>query len=279
MTSAFLAHLAYSKCAMHLPLARIAKDLRSQGVSLASSTLSDAIGHVADLLVPIHDRIVASLLVGPVLHLDGTGLTVLTPGRKGQYRGQIAVYCNDEATAYQFTPSKHGHFFAEFLKLDTPQAFRGRLVVDAASNMNLRFEDTGITECGCWFHARDKFERARANAPVKADEGIRWIRALFDVEDAATEAGDNDDERCTRRRRDSKRVLGKMKRWMDDVEAVFAPDEEMARAVRYCRNHWTALTQFVDDGAVPLTNNLAERELGVIGRGRKNYLLNGTPSG
>ena len=42
----------------------------------------------------------------------------------------------------QFTPSKHGHYFAEFLQLDTPQAFRGNLVVDAASNMNLLFAGT-----------------------------------------------------------------------------------------------------------------------------------------
>jgi hypothetical protein len=229
--------------------------------------------------VPIYDRIVAALLASSVLHLDGTGLTVLTPGKKGQYRGQIAVYCNEEATAYQFTTSKHGHFFAEFLKLDEAHAFRGNLVVDAASNMNLLFDDTGVTECGCWFHARDKFDKALSNAPIRAQEGIDWIRALFDVEDAGTEQGDTADGRQQRRRRDSEPILEQLQAWMAEVEGAFAPDEEMAKAVRYCRNHWTALTRFVEDGAIPLTNNLAERELGVIGRGRKNYLFAGSDAG
>jgi transposase/uncharacterized coiled-coil protein SlyX len=280
MTASFLAHLVYSKCALHLPLARIAKDLRNQGVSLASSTLSDAMGHAADLLVPVHDRIVADLLASDVLHLDGTGLNVLRPSKKGgQYRGQMAAYCNHEATAYQFAPSKHGHHFADFLRLGTEHAFTGNLVVDAASNMNLLFEDTGITECGCWFHARDKFKKAGSNAPTKAAEGITWIGALFAVEHDADAAGDTAAERLARRRRDSRPLLQSFRGWMLEVQPVFAPDEELHKAVRYCLNHWDALTRFLDDGRIPLTNNLAERELGVVGRGRKAYLFAGSDEG
>ena len=33
-----------------------------------------------------------------------------------------------------------------------------------------------------------------------------------------------------------------------------------------CRNHWRALTRFLTNGTIPLTNNLAEREPGIIGR-------------
>ncbi len=33
------------------------------------------------------------------------------------------------------------------------------------------------------------------------------------------------------------------------------------------------------DGQIPLTNNLAERELGVVGRGRKNWLFAGSDVG
>jgi hypothetical protein len=57
------------------------------------------------------------------------------------------------------------------------------------------------------------------------------------------------------RKQESLPTLGKLKRWMEGVEAAFGPDEEMAKAVQYCRNHWSALTRFVADGAIPPTNN------------------------
>ena len=145
--------------------------------------------------------------------------------------------------------------------------------------MNLLFDDTGIIECGCWFHARDKFDRARASAPVRAEEGIAWIATFFEIEDQADEASEEARQRQQRRRRETRPLLGKFQRWMDETEAVFAPDEDISKAIRYCRNHWAALTRFLDDGRIPLTNNLAEREPGVIGRGRKNYLFAGSDAG
>ena len=80
MTAAFLAWLVYSKCSLHLPTDRIRKDLALQGAHVASSTLSDAMGHAASLLQPVSDRIVAAVLASGLVHLDGTGLSVLTRG-------------------------------------------------------------------------------------------------------------------------------------------------------------------------------------------------------
>ncbi|MEN0068537.1 MAG: transposase [Myxococcota bacterium] len=62
-----LAHLAYSKCGLHLPLKRIAEDLANQGVTLPSSTMSDAMGHTADLLEPVYDALLARLFASPLL--------------------------------------------------------------------------------------------------------------------------------------------------------------------------------------------------------------------
>ena len=53
----------------------------------------------------------------------------------------------------------------------------------------------------------------------------------------------------------------------------------MYKAVQYCKNHWKALTRFLEDGRIPLTNNQAERDLGSIGRGRKAYLFAGSEAG
>ena len=63
------------------------------------------------------------------------------------------------------------------------------------------------------------------------------------------------------------------------MQRKFTPDEELYKAVQYCRNHWRALTRYMTDGTIPMTNNLAERELGLIGRGRKAWLFAGSDAG
>mgnify|MGYP001591228983 CR=1 FL=1 len=280
MSASTLAHIAYSKCCLHLPLARIAEDLHRLGVDVASSTLCDAMGHIALLLEPIRDQIMDELFASGLVHLDGTGIKVLVPGEKGSYTGQFTVLSNAQAATYHFTSTKEGEHLADLLRIGTDRAFRGYLVADAASNMNLLYADGSIIECGCWYHARDKFVDASGSAPVEATEGIAWITALFEVEHEADAAGDDPEQRLARRQRDAKPILDGFERWMTAAQTRFTPDEELYKAIQYYRNQRTALTRFLTDGGrIPLTNNQAERDLGPIGRGRKAYLFAGSDAG
>ena len=279
MGATMLSWLAYAKCGLHMPLARIAQDLEHQGVTFASSTLCDAIGHVAWLLEPIYDRLVAMLFAYDLLQLDGTGIKVLQPGEKGTHRGQFAVWCNHEISVYQFTVSKHGEHLAEFLGIGGERQYVGYLVADAASNMNVLYANGLIVECGCWFHARSKFAAARESAPTKAEEGIAWIAALFEAEKVSAELGETAEQRLARRKRDTVPLLRQFEDWLEETQPMFEPDEDMYKAVQYCKNHKDALHRFLDDGRIPMTNNLSERELGIIGRGRKNYLFAGSDEG
>ena len=175
--------------------------------------------------------------------------------------------------------SNRGKHLANFLGVEQPNGYRGRLVADAANNMDILFENDNLQECGCWYHAREKFEKALVSGPFEAQEGIAWIGTLFDVEKKADRQGDTDAERRARRKRDSIPLLRGFYRWMLAMQPRFTPDEELYKAVQYCKNHWCALTRFMTDGSIPMTNNLAERELGLIGRGRKNWLFAGSDKG
>ena len=276
MTSSFLAHIAYCKCALHLPLARIAEDALYLGVRLASSTLCGVMVQVAMLLTPIYDRIVAALFASMLMYADGTGLKVLEPGRKGTHRGQFVVYCNERLTVYDFTPSKHSEHITSFLRIDEKDQYVGKLVADAASNMNAIYKNGLIIEHGCWQHLRKKFKDSRASAPIKAEEGIAWIGTVFDVDEVSKELAETAEERLARRRAESLPLVKGFERWMAVTQHQFEPDEELYKAIQYFKNHKTALLRFLNDGAVDMTNNLAERELGVIGRGRKAYLFAGS---
>jgi len=284
MTSNFLAHLIHSKCALHLPMDRVLSDLERQGIELASSTACDAFKHAADLLAPIYDRLVDTLFATQLVCADGTGVDVLRPDEDGKYRGQIAVWCNADWTVYQFSEDKSAQHFRDFLRLDPDTsdrrpAYQGRLVVDMGLNMMGLFKTPGLIKCACWQHFREKFVHARASSPIAAEHGLAWIGTLFDVERAADDAGDTALQRLARRKREMPARLAGLQKWMVKTLPTVAPEEELAVAIRYGQRHWRALSEMLTDGCVPLTNNLAERELGVIGRGRKNWLFFGSDLG
>ena len=54
---------------------------------------------------------------------------------------------------------------------------------------------------------------------------------------------------------------------------------ELAAAIRYARNHWTALRRHLDDGRLEIDNNAAERQIRPLALGRKNYLFAGSNGG
>ena len=57
------------------------------------------------------------------------------------------------------------------------------------------------------------------------------------------------------------------------------PKHPMAEAVNYALNQWNELTVFVTDGAVPIDNNVCEREMKRIALNRKNSLFVGNERG
>ena len=279
MTAALIAYVVHGKCGMHLPLLRIIQELATKGLTMAKATMSNAMRHAAGLLTPIYDRIVATLFAGGLIHLDGTGVKTLHPGEKGHHRGQFAVVCNRALTAYFYSHDKSAKHLLDFFRVGDPDGYRGRIVADAANNMDGLYIPGKTEECGCWYHARLKFEEAAPGSPADAAQGIAWIGTLFDIEEAADKNGDTDVQRRARRKRDSIRLLRGFDRWLRAMKDRYTPDEEMWKAVKYCRNHWLALTRFMTDGSIPMTNNLAERELGLIGRGRKAWLFAGSDAG
>jgi hypothetical protein len=53
----------------------------------------------------------------------------------------------------------------------------------------------------------------------------------------------------------------------------------MAEAINYALGHWQELNVFCTDGAVPIDNNVSEREMKRVVLNRKNSLFVGNPRG
>lgn len=280
-TPTLVGHIIYEKFGRHLPLNRIAVELRRLGGDIRDVTrdrwLRWAARHL-DLLLP---ALKTELFLERLLHTDGTGLPVIQTGTKVRL-GQVAVFCNARAVIYDYTPSKHGRHQRVFLGLEdenekppkkgTPR-FAGNLVADASSIADRTYRCGDITECGCNAHARRKFEDAEATELRVASEAIAFWSALYRIERKAK--GLDDDARLALRQERSVPIAADLRRWLDAHRGKFLPKEPITQALNYLHNHWDALFQFLKDGSIPIDNNLAERMLKAIAVGRRSYMFAG----
>lgn len=66
---------------------------------------------------------------------------------------------------------------------------------------------------------------------------------------------------------------------MREQRARLSAKADLAKAIAYSLNRWNALTRFLDDGRLCLSNNAAERALRGIAVGRHNWTFAGSDTG
>ena len=74
-------------------------------------------------------------------------------------------------------------------------------------------------------------------------------------------------------------VLAELRRKLLTWKEQLLPKHPMAEAVNYTLSQWEELTVFTSDGAVPIDNNVSEREMKRVVLNRKNSLFVGNPRG
>jgi len=60
---------------------------------------------------------------------------------------------------------------------------------------------------------------------------------------------------------------------------MLSSKNEIAKAIHYSLKRWPALTRFLDDGRLCMSNNAAERALRGVAVGRHNWTFAGTDEG
>jgi transposase len=86
-------------------------------------------------------------------------------------------------------------------------------------------------------------------------------------------------ERLQLRQEESVPLLAELHRQLLICKEQLLPKHPLADAVNYTLSQWDALTVFTTDGAVPIDNNVSEREMKRIVLDRKNSLFVGNPRG
>lgn len=277
-----LAHVLVSKYADHQPLYRQSEIYAREGVDLDRSTLAGWVGAASDLLAPLVDSVRKHVLSGRKLHADDTPVPVLAPGLGKTKTGRLWTYVRDDrpsadtvapAVWFAYSPDRKGEHPKQHL-----QHFAGTLQADAYAGFHHLYDTGRISEAACWAHARRKFHEIHVAHPSPLTaEAIDRIAALYAIEKEVR--GKVPKLRREVRQARAAPLLASMHTWLDASLAKLSKKSDTAAAIRYALSRWRALTRYIDDGALEVDNNAAERALRVVALGRKNFLFAGSDQG
>jgi transposase len=268
-----LAFIVTSKFADYLPLYRLEDIFARQGFEISRATQSIWCGDVADLVEPLYTRMAEEVRKSHVVATDETTMPMLRPGQT--HPARMWVYVGDPAHAYNvfdFTLHRGRDGPARFLK-DYNQV----LLADAYGGYNGVVVSNQMTRAGCWAHARRKLIEAEKTAPEIAREAVEGVGQLYAVEKQAKDASVA--ERLQLRQQQSAPILAQLRQRLLTWKEQLLPKHPMAEAVNYTLGQWQELNVFCSDGAVPIDNNVSEREMKRVVLNRKNSLFVGNERG
>jgi transposase len=268
-----LAYIVTSKFSDYLPLYRLEDIFQRQGFEISRATQSVWCGDVADLVEPLYELMAERVRASHVVATDDTILPMLNQGKCANAR--MWVYVGDETQPYNvfdFTLNRGRDGPKYFLK-----DYRQVLLADGYGGYNGVVAGNEIVRAGCWAHARRKIVEAEKAAPEIAREAVELVRALYAVEKQARDA--SVPARLELRQQQSAPVLAQLRKKLLEWKERLLPKHPMAEAIHYALGQWTELNVFCSDGAVPIDNNVSEREMKRVVLNWKNSLFVGNPRG
>ena len=179
----------------------------------------------------------------------------------------VFFYSRDRGGAH---PEQHLAGYAGLMQADAYAGFNRLYEVDRKAGP--------IIEAACWAHARRKFfDLARINQAPIASEAVGRIDVLFAIEREIN--GLAPQQRVGVRTERSRPLVVALEAWLREQRARVSKNSDTGKAIDYSLKRWTALTRFLDDGRLCMTNNAAERELRAIAVGRRNWTFAGSDEG
>lgn len=159
--------------------------------------------------------------------------------------------------------------------------FDGYLITDSYSEYGT-VED--ITSVLCWAHCRRYYiesipldNNGKEIPGSKGAEGREYINYLFKVDEQLKDLPY--EERKQKRQEASRPILDAFWTWVSETSALKTTNEKLTEALTYSTNQRIGLETFLEDGRLPLSNNLCEANLRPYAAARRAWLFADTPRG
>jgi len=258
-----------AKYADHLPINRYVTQAERCGLkSIQPQTLIDQTHYLADALEPIYQDIKQSIQESKILQADETPWKMLED--HDEHKWFLWEFCNQKNVFYEAQDGRGSDKAESFLKACQAQY----LVTDAYSGYPKATRDLEIKHVFCNAHARRYFVESEDNYPESAPM-IAFYRELYQIEEKVRSKPP--DEIKTIRQKESKPILDQMQVYCLKLQCL--PKSSMGKAKNYFLKHFERLTRYLEDGCLPIDNNLSERSLRGPVLGRKNFYGNHSKRG
>ena len=200
--------------------------------------------------------------------------------------GRLWTYVRDDRPFAGPDPPAAVFFYSRDRGGEHPEqhlaGYAGLMQADAYAGFNRLYEANRkpgpVIEAACWAHGRRKFfDLARLNKAPIAVEAVERIDVLFAIEREIN--GMSPQERVRMRHERSRPLLIELETWLRKQRGRVSKNSDTGKAINYSVKRWAALTRFLDDGRLCMSNNAAERELRAVAIGRKNWTFAGSDEG
>ena len=269
--ASFLAGLAIDKCRYHLPLYRQHQRLESSGIHIDRGTLTRYMQRMADLLAPIADSQLGSILRSRVLAIDETPIKAGRKAKGKMKQSYIWPLMGDQQEiVFHFATSRGQKVLDSLLEV-----YSGTLVNDGyAAYESYCAANEGVVRAQCWVHARRNFVEAESVEPMLAREALRRIAKLYELEGSLA-AGSTPEAIQELRSEKIRPLVEEFFGWLQEQldERALLPSNPFDQAANYVLDREEAMRVFLEDPAVPMDTNHLEREIRPIAVGRKNWLF------
>jgi len=255
----------------HQPLNRLEGIYVREGLDLAKSTICTWHEQLGELVAPVVEAMFADALREPYLCVDATGVLVLAKEqcRNGHFWVLVAP---EKHVLYGYSKRHDSAAVDELL-----HGYKGYLVADAHTVYDHLYRDGEVIEVGCWAHCRRYFFKALASDPERAKVALSHIGAIFRLERTIADSPRKKKEEV--RRSKARPIVEKFFEWCDAQVGSVLDETPISAGVTYARNQRVALQRFLDDGRLPVHNNISELNLRRQVVGRRNWLFVGSDDG
>jgi transposase len=266
-----LADTIVRRWADHLPLHRLEKIYAREGLELSRSTLCGWHDQLRPLVDPLLEAMWQDAKTAPYLCTDATG--VLVQAKQRCRRGHFFVVVAPERhVLFRYAPTHDAKAVDRMLA-----GYQGYLVADAHAVYDHLYASGQVVEAGCWAHTRRYFFKSLSTDPERAREALAYIQGLFRIERGLAEVSRH--ERSHVRDQQSRPLVEGFFAWCEAQALQVLDETPIAKGIGYARNQRQALERFLEDGRLPIHNNVSERELRREAVGRKNWLFVGSDQG
>ena len=267
-----LAGLLIDKFRFHMPLYRQHQRMQAAGVHLARSTLTTWVHDTIDLLRPVYDAQLTSILTSTVLAMDETPIKAGRKSKGKMKQGYFwPVYGDQDEVAFPFATSRGHQHAVEILG-----EYCGTLISDDYKAYEAHAEKRAkVTRASCWAHVRRKSVEAEDVEPERCARVLEWIRGFYRIEDEIREKKLEGEAKLARRTNESRPLVSELFAWLEQelVASALLPTNPFTNAARHALKLKPCLEVFLSDPEVPIDTNHLERALRPIPMGRKAWLF------